>query len=148
LSKIVENAYHAMAIDEHRELYDVCLWNPDAEPEQKLEQRWFIGAHCDVGGGYLERELSNITLRWMQDNAAALGLALKPVGVGPDNFRGEFHDSHTEFLGGLYAKKNARHYRAIAATRFGHEKIDESVARRRREDRSYEPQNDGLPPLA
>jgi hypothetical protein len=118
------------------------------EPEQILEQRWFIGAHCDVGGGYAERELSDITLGWMQNKAAALGLALKPVAIGPDNFRREYHDSHSGFLHGVYAKKNARHYRAILGTKHGNEKIDESVVRRRKEDRSYEPQNDGLPPIA
>jgi uncharacterized protein (DUF2235 family) len=147
LSKIVQNAYHALAIDEHRDIFDACLWNPDTAPEQALEQRWFIGAHCDVGGGYAKRELSDIALRWMQDKASALGLALKPVSTGADNFRGEFHDSYAEFLHGLHAKKNARHYRIVAATQYGNEAIDESVARRRKEDRSYEPQNDGLPAL-
>jgi uncharacterized protein (DUF2235 family) len=148
LSTIVENAFHAVAIDEHRDAFNVCLWSPDVEPEQILEQRWFIGAHCDVGGGYAERELSDITLGWMQNKAAALGLALKPVAIGPDNFRREYHDSHSGFLHGVYAKKNARHYRAILGTKHGNEKIDESVVRRRKEDRSYEPQNDGLPPIA
>jgi uncharacterized protein (DUF2235 family) len=147
LSKIVEKAYHALAIDEHRDIFDACLWNPETVPEQTLEQRWFIGAHCDVGGGYAERELSDIALRWMQDKAAGLGLALKPVTAGANNFRADFHDSHAEFLGGIHAKKNARHYRAISVTKFGNETIDESVARRRKEDSSYEPQNDGLPAL-
>src|SRR5574341_1342272 len=79
LSSIVENAYHAIAIDEHRQDYDVCLWNPEAKPQRQLEQRWFIGAHCDVGGGYPDRRLSDMTLRWMQDKASGLGLALAPV---------------------------------------------------------------------
>ena len=147
LSKIVENAYQAVAIDEHREIYDVCLWNPDTEPEQRMEQRWFMGAHCDVGGGYPQRDVSDIPLRWMQDKSAALGLALRPVSIGPKNHLGEIHDSHAEFLGGVYAKKNPRHYRAIATTSFGHEVVDDTVAHRRREDSGYEPQNDGLPPL-
>jgi uncharacterized protein (DUF2235 family) len=145
LSKIVANAYQALAIDEHRDIFDACLWTPETAPEQTLEQRWFIGAHCDVGGGYAERELSDIALRWMQDKASTLGLALRPVTAGVENFRAEFHDSYSQFLHGVHAKKNARYYRTIAATRFGNEKIDESVTRRRKEDRSYEPQNDGLP---
>lgn len=147
LSKIVENAYHALAIDEHRDIFDACLWNPETALEQTLEQRWFVGAHCDVGGGYAERELSDIALRWIQDKASSLGLALKTVALGADNFRAGFHDSHTEFLHGIHAKRNPRHYRVISATKFGNEKIDETVERRRREDPSYEPQNDGLGPL-
>jgi hypothetical protein len=50
-------------------------------------------------------------------------------------------------LSGVYARKNPRHYRAVRATRFGGETIDDSVARRRKEDRDYEPQNNGLPKL-
>jgi uncharacterized protein (DUF2235 family) len=147
LSTIVENASHAIAIDEHRADYDACLWTPEVKPEQSLQQRWFLGAHCDVGGGYEDRRLSDLTLRWMQDNAAAAGLALDLVTVGADNYRGAFTDSYAEFLQGVYAKKNPRYYRAIGATQFGNETVHESVQSRRREDRDYEPQNDGLPPL-
>jgi uncharacterized protein (DUF2235 family) len=147
LSTIVENAYHAIAIDEHRVDYDACLWTPEVKPEQSLQQRWFLGAHCDIGGGYADRRLSDLALRWMQDNAAAAGLAVDPVNVGADNYRGAFTDSYAEFLEGVYAKKNPRHYRAIGATQFGNESVDESVQSRRKEDRDYEPQNNGLPPL-
>lgn len=148
LSSIVENAYHAVAIDEHRLDYDVCLWNPEAAPAQNLEQRWFLGAHCDVGGGYNDRRLSDMTLRWMQDKAGALGLDLEKVTVGAQNYLGEYTDSYAQFLGGFYARENPRHYRVMLGTRFGNETIDESVARRRKEDRDYEPQNNGLPKLA
>jgi uncharacterized protein (DUF2235 family) len=147
LCSLVENACQAIAIDEHRRDYDVCLWNPDTAPAQVLEQRWFMGAHCDVGGGYEDRRLSDLTLRWMQDKAVALGLAVDPVTVGAQNYLGEFTDSYARFLGGVYAKKNARHYRAFGGTRFGNETVDESVTQRRKEDRDYQPQNNGLPKL-
>ena len=147
LSDIVENAYHAVAIDEHRLDYDVCLWKPETAPMQNLEQRWFAGAHCDVGGGYSDRQLSDLTLRWMQDKAGALGLGVAKVTISAQNVLGAFTDSYAEFLGGIYAKKNPRHYRAMLATRFGNETIDESVAQRRKQDRDYEPQNNGLPKL-
>lgn len=147
LSNIVENAYHAVAIDEHRLDYDVCLWQPEVAPEQNLEQRWFLGAHCDVGGGYRDRRLSDMTLRWMQDKASALGLSVDKVALSLENYLGEFTDSYAQFLRGVYARKNPRHYRAVLGTRFGKETIDESVARRRKEDHDYEPQNNGLPKL-
>jgi uncharacterized protein (DUF2235 family) len=70
LSNIVENAYHAVAIDEHRQDYMTTLWNPDTAPQQKLEQRWFVGAHCDIGGGYNDRRLSDMTLGWIQQKRA------------------------------------------------------------------------------
>jgi uncharacterized protein (DUF2235 family) len=148
LSSIVENAYHAVAIDEHRQDYDVCLWNPKStKPGQTVEQRWFVGAHCDVGGGYADRRLSDLPMRWMQDKASAVGLGLTPVAVGTENYLGPYTDSYMEFLKGLYAKKNPRHYRSIRATSLGHEVVDDSVQRRRKADRSYEPQNNGLPKL-
>ena len=40
---------------------------------------------------------------------------------------------------------HAEYYRPIGATKFGDEVIDESVQRRRKEERAYEPQNNGLP---
>ena len=110
LSKIVDHAYHAIAVDEHRKDYDVCLWNPAELPTQTMEQRWFIGAHSDVGGGYADRRLSDITLRWIQDKASALGLALDPVSVTDENLKGNYTDSYMEFLSGKYAKLNARKY--------------------------------------
>lgn len=147
LSNMVENAYHAIAIDEHRRDFDVCLWNPQSALTQTLEQRWFIGAHCDVGGGYKDRRLSDMALRWMQDKASALGLAQGLVTVGEKNYLGADTDSYAQFIDGIYAKKNPRHYRVIGAAKFGKEIIDGSVERRRREDRAYEPQNNGLPKL-
>jgi len=40
------------------------LWTQqaDAPKEQIVEQVWFTGVHCDVGGGYLVHELSDIPL--------------------------------------------------------------------------------------
>ena len=147
LSVIVKNAFHAIAMDEQRLDFDVCLWNPATRLEQTLEQRWFVGAHCDVGGGYSDRRLSDMTLRWMQNKASGLGLALTPVEVQPNNYLGPFTDSYKQFLNGVYAKEHARHYRSIGLTKFGDEVVDDSVQKRRKEDRSYEPQNNGLPKL-
>jgi uncharacterized protein (DUF2235 family) len=76
LSAIVEHAYHAVAIDEHRADYDVTLWDPQVKPEQHIEQRWFIGAHADVGGGYNDRRLSDLMLRWMQSKAQEVGIGV------------------------------------------------------------------------
>lgn len=145
LSDIVKSAYQAMAIDENRRDYDVCLWDFDKEPQRTIEQRWFIGAHCDVGGGYPDRRLSDITLRWMQDRASALGLGLNPVDVAEKNYLGSPSDSYQGFLRGAYARINPRHYRSIGATRFGNEIIDGTVHKRREEDAAYAPQNSGIP---
>ena len=78
LSPCIENAYHAISVDERRSSFVPTLWtNPDGTPranDNKVKQVWFPGVHCDVGGSYAERGLSNITLRWMIDSARSCGL--------------------------------------------------------------------------
>jgi uncharacterized protein (DUF2235 family) len=72
----VLNAYQALSIDERRKEFPPTLWTPPAPPVygQILEQVWFAGVHCDVGGGYPETGLSDITLSWMMGKAKKLGL--------------------------------------------------------------------------
>ena len=62
-------AYHALAIDERRREFQPTLWTSTPAPGQILEQVWFPGVHCDVGGGYSQCGLSDITLSWMLNNA-------------------------------------------------------------------------------
>lgn len=68
----IDNAFHALALDERRKAFQPTLWhqNPKAKDddkakEQVLRQVWFTGAHSNVGGGYDEHGLSDITLAWM-----------------------------------------------------------------------------------
>jgi uncharacterized protein (DUF2235 family) len=70
----VLNAYQALAIDERRCEFPATLWTTPSSPTQTVEQVWFAGVHCDVGGGYPEEGLSDITLSWMMDKGKALGL--------------------------------------------------------------------------
>jgi uncharacterized protein (DUF2235 family) len=73
----VLHAYHALAIDERRSEFPATLWTTCA-PGQTLEQVWFCGVHCDVGGSYPDdpdgTALSDLTLGWMVSKAAALGV--------------------------------------------------------------------------
>ncbi|WP_165245256.1 DUF2235 domain-containing protein [Paludisphaera soli] len=145
LSAIVQRAYHALALDEHRRDYDAALWDPKEKPGQEVEQRWFAGAHSDVGGGYEDRRLSDIALRWMQDRAADAGLGLSRVAVGAENFKGTATDSYARFLLGVYARHHARHFRRVLSTH-GNEAIDSSVDLRRGDPTlAYTPRNQGLP---
>src|SRR5882724_5105785 len=60
LSDKVEYGFHAMAINEMRRDFPVTKW----QEREQIEQVWMIGAHADVGGGYLGEEscLSNLGL--------------------------------------------------------------------------------------
>lgn len=65
-SKIILNAFHALALDELRGPFEAALWETpfNAEPE-RVEQVWFAGAHTDIGGGYADGRLATIPLDWM-----------------------------------------------------------------------------------
>ena len=98
LNHDVVNAYHAIAIDEKRKKFPVSLWDEtELAPEQNVHQVWFAGVHSDVGGSYTERDLSNITLIWMLENAEKHGLRLKEVWKDKlqSNPLGPMHESRT-----------------------------------------------------
>jgi uncharacterized protein (DUF2235 family) len=64
----IENAFHALALDEMRVDFQPTLWiqNLDAKANgQVLKQVWFAGVHSNVGGGYDEHGLSDVALAWM-----------------------------------------------------------------------------------
>lgn len=107
LSGMVQNAYHAVAMDEHRPAFAATMWSKAKKPKkgQHVEQRWFPGAHADVGGGYSDGILQQIPLRWMQQKAAAYGLEFTAdVHVDEDAYLGPMHDSFGSFMLGIYAK--------------------------------------------
>lgn len=81
LSNTVVAAFQAVAIDEKRGPFRPTLWKQqaDAPPDQRVEQVWFAGVHCDVGGGYPDHALSDIPLLWMVDRARSCGLVFEPT---------------------------------------------------------------------
>lgn len=83
LSRIVRNAYHAVAIDERRGAFPATVWTSAPAKDQKVEQVWFAGVHGQVGGGGFETGLSDLALGWMIDKASQCGLVLDDVQV-PD----------------------------------------------------------------
>jgi uncharacterized protein (DUF2235 family) len=82
LSSIVDYAFHALALDEHRWPFGATLWSKSFHVNNKsVEQVWFPGVHTDVGGGgHEDRRLSNIPLYWMirRIQGSELGLAFDP----------------------------------------------------------------------
>lgn len=80
LSIFVQNAFHALAIDERRKIFNAALWESSKNngkpgfPAQRIEQVWFPGVHSNIGGGYLKDKLCNTTLLWMIDRAIECGL--------------------------------------------------------------------------
>lgn len=81
LSSTIMNAYHALAIDERRNLFQPTLWevSSNKDVKQNVEQRWFIGSHSNVGGGYPDTGLSDIALKWLVEKAQNLGLQFEDL---------------------------------------------------------------------
>lgn len=65
LSNCVENAFQALALDENRPSFSPAVWEKPEGNRTTLRQVWFPGAHTNVGGGYDDMQLANITLAWM-----------------------------------------------------------------------------------
>lgn len=83
LGPAVKRGFHAIALNENREVFDPVMWRTPEGFEGHVEQVWFPGAHGDIGGqldGFDEaRPLANIPLVWMLEKAEESGLPL-PVG--------------------------------------------------------------------
>ncbi len=145
LSPIVKQAYHALAIDEHRADHNATLWTSPARTGQKIEQRWFPGAHGDVGGTYPARDLADLPLAWMQRQSMKEGLAIETsaVPLNPNAFA-PLHDSFSECLGGFRKWFHSRFYRPIMQTGTDTEVLDDSVHTRLFQNLHYRPKNEGL----
>jgi uncharacterized protein (DUF2235 family) len=98
-----EYAFHAMAIDEHRKAFRPTLWTNEgaihAAPRsiERTEQRWFIGAHADVGGGGFNDQLAQLPFEWLKGKAEKFGLSFKDS-TTPDEYAaaGTISDSFTD----------------------------------------------------
>ncbi len=91
LSSYVDNAFHALAIDERRRAFTPAIWNQQEHAAgQRLEQVWFAGVHSNVGGGNADAQLSDVAFLWMKDRAVECGLAFDERAVAdstdPDPF--------------------------------------------------------------
>lgn len=74
LHAAIENAFHAIAIDEQRKPFAPSLWTRPSDWRGHLEQVWFAGVHSNVGGSYSPDGLANEALHWMVEKAEGLGL--------------------------------------------------------------------------
>ena len=63
----IDVGLHAVAIDERRRPFVPTFWTiaKGQKPRGYVEQTWFAGVHCSVGGGYADAGLSDRALIWM-----------------------------------------------------------------------------------
>jgi uncharacterized protein (DUF2235 family) len=146
LSKSVKAAYHALASNEFRLPYAPTLWTKQDDPNQArpaelpVEQRWFIGAHCNVGGGYAQDKLCDLSCRWIQKTAQISGLKfLADWPVGADDYKMPPRDSYGEFIADHpeLAPVVNRVARPVGSSGTLSETIDPSVTKRINEDNAF-----------
>jgi uncharacterized protein (DUF2235 family) len=137
----IKHGYHAVCIDERRAQFKPTLWtSPDGSPlanNDQVEQVWFPGVHCDVGGSYPEFQLSDITLSWMMQKAKEHGLVFSPEAEAkyleppPANVKGQAHDEWKIIPWGL------PEHRAIPSVAT----MSNTVQARLDQDADYAPEN-------
>ena len=149
LSRSVKNAYHALAIHEKRFDFRPTLWQKQNGPQsskQTMEQVWFCGVHSDVGGGYVDEQLSDVALMWMIEKAKSRGLSFREDFLADEDWfhpdpDGKLHDSFNfpfSWLDTLRRKKGDRQFQGNGANTF--ESLHASVLER------FKNHKDGWPP--
>jgi len=140
ISSRTSHAFHALAIDEKRKNFEATLWHRKEDFKgQVLEQVWFPGVHSDVGGGYPDTELSDISLMWMLEKAQIYDLNFSRIEMNP-NPMGGMHESYVGFY-----KLQHMNFRPINRNLPNkgntNESVHPSVIERYRNDPSYRPLN-------
>jgi uncharacterized protein (DUF2235 family) len=155
-----EYAFHALALDEPRKDFEPTFWTRTVRTGQAgapdraidhVEQRWFVGAHANVGGGYASDPLAQRPLKWLMDKAAGLGLVFRDqVVIDTGQVAPTITDSYREFAHGFYRLISRPFNRPVdpppdrgthATTARINETIDGSVFERWRVDKTYRPVN-------
>ena len=141
---LIQQCRHALAIDEHRSSFRhtpfvAYISGETAESElrridgqtttqtdpmaalsaawtKRIEQRWFAGAHANVGGGYDSNPLAQLPLSWLLEGARQSGLICDafPKHGSPDRRLGA-RDSFVEFAKPYWttALRAKRSYRTL-----------------------------------
>ncbi len=142
LGPTIKNAFQALSLDETRRAYRPIHWECNADWEGNMEQRWFAGAHADVGG-HLDgenqsRPLSNIPFIWMLEKADNCELPL------PKNWQDRFPtDAGADAVGSYSGINKMFLVRARRQVRLDqHNQLHDSVAARQVAIPTYQPKAD------
>jgi uncharacterized protein (DUF2235 family) len=106
----------SQTIKRESQLSDEAYWNRTARRwSEKIEQRWFAGAHSNIGGGYEDNDLAQLPLGWLIEGAADAGLVCQALPPPPPPLS-KPKDSYSAFGGGVWSMimRNKRNYRRIA----------------------------------
>ncbi len=157
---ILKQCRHALAIDENRASFRLTPFLEYLPNEEKqaparfddlIEQRWFVGCHSNIGGGYPNNLLATRPLHWILDGARSAGLDTHDaVNTKIEPQASDRRDSFAEFVAPLWTHviRAKRFYRPINrpilennvySLRSINETIDESVGELLNADPQYAP---------
>jgi uncharacterized protein (DUF2235 family) len=155
LNPRVRKACHALSLDDERTTFHPLLWDESPEDSdadnatpdkpapdntvaerttksERISQVWFAGVHSNVGGGYPDDSLAQVSLTWILSEARNCGLTLKAApDADPDAFirvcsaqdkDGRIYDSRNG-MGGYY-RYGPRSVAALSDTKFSDDKRD------------------------
>jgi uncharacterized protein (DUF2235 family) len=124
LNPNVQNAYHALALDEQRVPFKPSLWTRPPTWTGRLEQTWFCGVHGNVGGGYSPDGLANESLHWLVEKAESFGLEVDSEYL--KHFRPCFNSTLNDSMNALY-RLLGKYHRPVGEHRQHGEQIHQSV---------------------
>jgi uncharacterized protein (DUF2235 family) len=112
----------SVEVPQHYDVGTDLLWKQDwsrirAMWRRKIEQRWFVGAHSNIGGGYPDNRLAQRPFAWVLEGARQAGLwceEIPPVSA-LDNPLPPPRDSFAEFARPFWMNlfRAKRYYRPI-----------------------------------
>ena len=155
-----ELAFHALALDEQRRAFEPTFWtrtvnNSEAakagagRPIDQVEQRWFAGAHANVGGGYPSDILAQRPRSDHRESGARGCCSVRLHGRADDPCA-PITDSYRSFTPGVLRPFNPRFNRPVGTdpdrgtkrtTMRINETIDRSVFERWKANPAYRPAN-------
>ncbi|MCP4188340.1 MAG: DUF2235 domain-containing protein [Gammaproteobacteria bacterium] len=94
LTPNINRACHALSIDDARTAFWPLVWD-EVKAEKfktRVDQVWFSGMHSDVGGGYPRRDMANVPLLWMLEQAMSEGLRFNMNVLQEVKDRANVHD--------------------------------------------------------
>lgn len=127
LHPTIENAFHALAIDERRKPFAPSLWTRPPGWTGNLEQVWFAGVHSNVGGSYHPDGLANEALHWMVEKAEGLGLEFDDAYL--KHYRPCFNSALFDSMSAKY-RVFGEHIRPVGAQAADGESVHKSVSDR------------------
>lgn len=137
LTSNIEHAYQALAIDERRGVFKPAIWQLPMGSKQTLQQKWFVGSHSNVGGGYSKDGLANISLHWIKEMAAQYGLQFNESFL---SYYQAYHlDEYRDSMNWLF--KITETTRLINSKHNTNESLHESVIARMHDMPAYRPEN-------